>query len=424
MQIIENNRIKEKMYIEKLDNGLTIIIIPKKGVQKKYITWGVNFGSVDNKFIIGDSKEITHIPDGIAHYLEHKMFEQRSGINSLDTLSSLGVDANAYTTNNYTAYLYECTDNFYEALDEFMDYVQNPYYTAENVEKERGIIEQEISMYDDEPGWALYMNALKLMYHNNPIRIDIAGTKESIAEIDEKMLYTIYNNFYVPENMAIVACGDFKVEELLEEIKKRVTMKASNKKISRVYEEEPDTIVDKQKVINMEISTPIFLVGYKDRIVQGNVVKKYLALQLLLEIIMGNSSKLYKRLYEEGLISSEFGFDYEFARDYAHCIIQGTSNNPEKVIEELKNEIEFFKNQGINEVDFERQKKKLYGEFVKEYNDVASIGHIVISDYFKDINAFLYFEEFDCLDKSDVEEVLNTVFNEDKKVISIVKNNE
>lgn len=421
MQIIENNKIKEKMYIEKLDNGLTIIIIPKKGVQKKYITWGVNFGSVDNKFIIGDDKEITHIPDGIAHYLEHKMFEQRNGINSLDALSSIGVDANAYTTNNYTAYLYECTDNFYEALDEFMDYVQNPYYTAENVEKERGIIEQEISMYDDDPAWAMYMNALKLMYYNNPIRIDIAGTKESIAKIDEKMLYTIYNNFYVPDNMAIVVCGDFEVNKLLEEIKKRVILKKADKKITRIYENEPEGIKDKQKIVQMEISIPIFMIAYKDKITNENMIKKYLALQILSEIIMGSSSKLYKRLYEQGLISSELEFDYEFARDYAHCIIQGTSNNPEKVIEELKNEINFYKNQGISDADFERQKKKLYGEFVKDYNDVSTIGHMVISDCFKNLNSFMYFEEFDCLTKKDLEEVLNTVFDENKKVISIVK---
>lgn len=206
MQVIENSKIKEKMYIEKIPNGLTIIMIPKEKIKKKYITWGVGFGSIDNQFIIGNSQDITKIPDGVAHYLEHKMFEQRSGINALDTLTNFGVDANAYTTNTYTTYLYECTENFYEALDEFMDYIQNPYYTAENVEKERGIIEQEIAMYDDEPGQAIYMNLLKAMYHRNPINIDIAGTKESIAEIDEKVLYTIYNNFYVPENMVIVAC--------------------------------------------------------------------------------------------------------------------------------------------------------------------------------------------------------------------------
>ena len=162
----------------------------------------------------------------------------------------------------------------------------------------------------------------------------------------------------------------------------------------------------------MEISIPIFMIAYKDKITNENMIKKYLALQILSEIIMGSSSKLYKRLYEQGLISSELEFDYEFARDYAHCIIQGTSNDPEKVIEELKNEINFYKNQGISDADFERQKKKLYGEFVKDYNDVSTIGHMVISDCFKNLNSFMYFEEFDCLTKKDLEEVLNTVFDE------------
>ena len=194
MQILENNKIKEKLYTEKLDNGLTIIVFPKK-TRKKYIVCSTNFGSIDNKFYAQGENELTAVPDGIAHYLEHKLFEQENGKNSLDVLSSIGVDANAYTTNDHTAYLYECTDHFDEALDEFMNYVQNPYFTDENVEKERGIIEQEIMMYDDYPEWSIYMNAMKAMYKNNEINIDVAGTKETIAQIDKEKLYKIYNSY-------------------------------------------------------------------------------------------------------------------------------------------------------------------------------------------------------------------------------------
>lgn len=420
MQIIENDKIKEKMYTEKLENGLTVMIIPKKGEQKKYIIWGVNFGSVDNKFIIGDSKEVTEIPDGIAHYLEHKMFEQRSGINSLDVLTNAGVEANAFTTNNFTAYLYEATDNFYDAIDEFMDYVQNPYYTAENVEKERGIIEQEISMYDDEPEWQLYMNTMKLMYHKNPIRIDIAGTKETIAKINEDTLYTIYNNFYVPENMAIVVCGDFEPEEILKEIKKRMTLKMLNKDIIRVTEEEPEEIFEKKKEVKMQISRPIFMLGYKQKMSMVNIVKKDLALEILSNIIFGKSSKLYQKLYEEGLLTSELEFDFEYARDYCHFIIQGTSENPEKVIDEIKNEIGFYLNQGILEEDFDRIKKKVYGDYVRSYNDVSSIGNATLSNFFKGINVFEFFEEFDSVTKEYAEQVLANCLKEENKIISIV----
>ena len=184
MQIIENSKVKEKLYIEKLENGLTIMIMPKKGIQKKYVMWATNYGSIDNKFIVPGETEETEVPEGIAHYLEHKMFEQENGKNSLDALSELGVDANAYTTTNHTAYLFECTENFFSALDELMDYVQHPYFTDENVEKEKGIISQEIMMYDDYPEWAVYMNAIRAMYEKNPITIDIAGTVDSIKKID------------------------------------------------------------------------------------------------------------------------------------------------------------------------------------------------------------------------------------------------
>ena len=196
MQIIENSKIKEKLYTEKLKNGLTIMVIPKK-TRKKFIIWGTKFGSIDNKFIAPDEKDITVMPDGIAHYLEHKLFEQESGKNSLDTLSALGVDANAYTTNNHTAYLYECTDNFYEALDEFMNYVQSPYFTDENVNKERGIIEQEIMMYDDYPEWVLYMNAMKAMYKNLASAMNTEAGKEAQLEAQKVLLKPV-------ENMSLV----------------------------------------------------------------------------------------------------------------------------------------------------------------------------------------------------------------------------
>lgn len=209
MEKIENNKVKESLYKETLENGLTVMVIPRKGVRQKYIIFGTNFGSIDNTFVLPGETEEKTVPDGIAHFLEHKMFEQRSGVNSLDTLTAIGVNANAYTTNDHTAYLYEATDNFYEALDEFMDYVQNPYYTDENVEKEKGIIAQEINMYEDYPEWQTYLNAIKCMYKDFPVRLDIAGSVESITGITKEQLYLCYDNFYTPSNMAIAVCRRF-----------------------------------------------------------------------------------------------------------------------------------------------------------------------------------------------------------------------
>ncbi len=419
MQIIENDKIQEKIYIEKLSNGLKVIVIPKK-TQKKYIIWGVNYGSIDHKFMVGN-KEIT-LPDGIAHYMEHKLFEQENGTNSLDVLSSMGVNANAYTTNNHTAYLFEDNNNkFWEGLDEFMNYVQNPYFTDENVEKERGIIEQEIMMYDDYPDWKLYMNAMKAMYHKNPINIDVAGTKETIAEITKEKLYEAYQAFYRPDKMAIVVCGDFEPEKVIQEIEKRMTLENAKETVIRIYEDEPEEIVKDKMEAEMNISMPLFMIGYKDTNLCENQIKKDLALDIIFNILIGDSTKLYQSLYEEGILQSEPTFIYENSKIYSHVLIQGQSQEYNDVISKLEEGIEDLKKNGIQDEEFERIKKKLYGEFVKSYNDAGNIATSFVQNYFRDINPLDYFEEFKGLDKEYVMQILNMVFQKDKKVVSIVK---
>ena len=422
MQIIENSKIKEKLYIEKLDNGLTIMVLPKK-TRKKYIVWSTNFGSIDNKFYAPGEKVLTVVPDGIAHYLEHKLFEQENGENSLDVLTSIGVEANAYTTNDHTAYLYECTDNFDEALEEFMDYVQNPYFTDENVEKERGIIEQEIMMYDDYPEWAIYMNAMKCMYKDNEINIDVAGTKETIAKITKEKLYKIYNAFYNPENMIIVLSGDFIPDEIIEKVKSKVTMKSNPNETKRVYNNEQEEIVQKYIEKEMNVSIPTVLMCFKDNNLKDDKVKKDIAIDILGVVLLSKSSKLYEKLYEDGKIFSEPAFSYEFSKTFAHSMIQFQTNNVEEVVEEITNEINLLKKNGIDENDFERAKRRVYGDLVRDYNEVSSIATGIVADYFKDLNSFDYFEEFSSINKEYVEKVLKELFVESKKVVSVIKPN-
>jgi len=422
MQIIENSKVKEKLYIEKLENGLTVMIIPKKEIQKKYIIWGTHYGSNDNKFIVPGETEPTTVPNGVAHFLEHKMFEQENGRNSLDVLTALGVNANAYTTNDHTAYLYECTDNFYKALDEFMDYVQHPYFTDQNVEKEKGIIGQEIMMYDDYPEWKVYTNALECMYYNHPVKLDVAGSIESISHINKEILYKCYNTFYNPSNMAMVVSGDFEPEKLLEEIKKRLIDKKANGEIKRIFEDEPETIVKENSVQNMEVSKPIYTIGIKDVIPDSKtIVKKHIAIEILLNIIIGDSSNLYKKLYDMGNSYASPSTEYEFEKHYAHALISGQSNNPEELYKMFKEEVENLKKTGINKEDFERTQKMIYGEYVKEYNDVTDIARMFLADYFKGINSFEYLEEINTLDVDYLNQVLKDVFKEDKMVLSIVR---
>ncbi len=425
MQVIENLKVKEKAYIEKLENGLTVIVIPKQDTQKKYVIFGTNFGSIDNNFIVPGKTKPTKIPDGVAHFLEHKLFEQENGTNSLDVLSALGVDANAYTTNDHTAYLFETTDNFYEALDELMNYVQNPYFTDENVEKEKGIIGQEINMYDDEPSWQVYMNAMKLMYKENPINIDIAGTIESISKINKEILYDAYNTFYNLSNMLLVVCGDFIPEEILKEIKNRITKNDTQTEIKRIYPKEPEEIVKKEEIKIMEVNNPIFAIGFKDKLCQTkDMVKKHIAIEIILYMLLGKSSKTYKKLYEQGDMMSQPDLDYEFSKQYAHILISGIARNPQNVVKELKSAIEEYKKCGLNEEDFNRIKKKIYGDYVTEYNDVSNIARMFLADYFKGINSFDYLEEYSQVSLQYANQILKDVFRENNMVVSIVKGEE
>ena len=423
MNIIENNKVKEKLYIEKLDNGLTVMILPRKNVRKKYIICGPRFGSIDNKFIIPGKAEETVLPDGVAHFLEHKMFEQKSGINSLDTLTAIGVNANAYTTNDHTAYLYEATDNFYDALDEYMDYIQNPYYTDENVEKEKGIIAQEIKMYEDYPEWQVYLNAIKCMYKEFPVRLDIAGSVESIANITKEMLYDCYNNFYTPSNMAMAICGDFEVEKILEEIRKRITIKENKELPKRIYPDEPEKINQKELVTKMELSNPIFTIGFKDKI-EENMVKKHIAIEIILNTLFGKSSKLYKELTDNNTLIGNLDLEYEYSKEYAFILITGQSRNPRKVYERINEEIQNAIKNGLNKEDFERNKKKVYGDYITEYNSVEDTARMFLADYFKGVNSFDYLEEYNNVNVEYAEKVLKKVFDLNKEVLSIVEGNE
>ena len=423
MREIENKNIKEKCYMEKLENGLQVIIIPKKEIQKKYVIWATKFGSIDNTFIDSTTGEKVVIPDGVAHFLEHKMFEQKNGVDSFYVLMALGLDANAYTTNDHTAYLFECTDHFYEGLDDLMDYVQNPYFTDQNVEKEKGIIGQEIGMYDDDPGWQLYINAMDCLYEKNPIKVDTAGTVETISGINPEMLYKCYNTFYHPSNMVLTVVGDFEPEAILAEIKKRLKDNEVRGEITRIYPEEKLEINKKYAEKQMEVSLPLFMIGFKDNIKNkyNEVVKRHIAIEIILNMLIGKSSNLYNELYKEGYLLSQPDLEYEFGNEYSHVLIGGQSKNPQKVYEKIAEKIQEMKNNDINVQEFNRIKKKIYGDYAVEYNNVADIGRMFTSDYIKGINSFEYMDKFEEIDAEYAKQVLKEIFTEDKMIMSVIK---
>jgi len=335
---------------------------------------------------------------------------------------ALGIDANAYTTNDHTAYLFECTDKFYEGLDELMAYVQTPYFTDENVEKEKGIIAQEIKMYDDDPGWQLYMQILDCLYEQNEIKIDIAGSVESISKINPDVLNKCYNTFYHPSNMVMVVCGNFVAGDILQEIKNRLKQKNEQGNIKRIYTKNKKGIYKKYNEKIMEVSQPLACVGIKDDNLQDeNIIKKHIAIEILLNLIIGKSSKLYKTLYEEGNIMNEPDKSYEFSKNYAHVIISSQTKNPKIFEERIKNQINNYKKEGIPKGDFDRIKKKLYGEYVMEYNNIANIAKMFFADYMKEINSFDYLEYFEQVTINYTEQILKDVFKEENMATAVIK---
>ncbi|PKM80037.1 MAG: peptidase M16, partial [Firmicutes bacterium HGW-Firmicutes-13] len=300
---IENETLKETVYADTLFPGLEVFVLPKKGYNKKYASFATKFGSIDSKFYVGKNGGVLEVPDGVAHFLEHKLFEEEGG-NVFDEFGRLGASANAYTNFNMTNYLFSSTDNFEECFELLLNFVQKPYFTKESVEKEKGIIEQEIRMYQDNPGWRIFFNLLGLLYRVHPVRKDIAGTVESIQEIDENVLYKCYQTFYHPSNMALFVVGDLDAPKIIEQVK--VNLEKRNYEvlgeIKRIYPEEPAGIAKRVAEENMEVSQPLLNLGFKDRNIGftgRDLLKKEISTELLLEIIFGKSSGLYDKLYDE-----------------------------------------------------------------------------------------------------------------------------
>ncbi|KPI48181.1 EF-P 5-aminopentanol modification-associated protein YfmH [Clostridioides sp. GD02377] len=426
MEKIVNDILREEVYYEKLQNGLDVYFMPKRGFTKKYAILATNYGSNDLEFIpIGEDKKI-RVNEGIAHFLEHKMFEQPDGGDAFDKFSKLGVSANAFTNFTMTAYLFSATENFYESLEHLIDYVQTPYFTDENVEKEKGIIAQEIKMYNDDPDWNVYFNCLKAMYVNYPARIDIAGTVDSIYKITKEELYKCYNTFYNPGNMALFVVGDLDVEKVVD-----VTKKANNydvdklsKSIERFYPEEPKSVKEKEVIEKFPISMPMFNIGFKDSNV-GLKGKELLRKEIVTDILVGmlfkKGSKLYEDLYMQGLINENFGAGFSSQVDYAFSIIAGDSKEPKKVKDIIIEYIENSKKEGLSKEEFERTKKKKIGSFIKYFDSINFIANSFISYVFKDINILDYLDVVKDITFDEVEERLKEHFKEEYCVISIVE---
>ena len=415
MNKVTFDQLQETLYHEELPNGLDVYVLPKKGFNKTFATFTTKYGSMDNHFIPLGQKEAVRVPDGIAHFLEHKLFENEDGEDVFQQFSKQGASPNAFTSFTRTAYLFSSTMNIEKNLATLIDFVQDPFFSEKSVEKEKGIIEQEIKMYDDNPDWRNYFGLISSMYEYHPVKIDIAGTVESINKITKDLLYTCYETFYHPGNMVLFVVGNLNPDEIMKQIKENQAGKDFKEleKIERFFEAEPEEVHEKEKTIKMNVNTGKCLVGFKDKRPdkQGkDLLKHELSVQLLLELMFGQSSENYQKLYKEELIDDSFSFDYSGEYGFGFSVIGGDSDQPDKLAERIKEMTEEFIEKDIDKEQMESIRKKKIGYFLRSLNSPEYIANQFTRYRFNNMDLFEVIPTLEALKEADLKTAMQEHF--------------
>ncbi len=410
--------LKENVYTGEHKSGLKVIVV-EKNLAKSYATFSTKYGSINTEFVVPGETEVTKVIDGIAHFLEHKVFEQPDGTNAFALFK--GADVNAFTSYGVTNYLFGCTDYFYENFRQLLSYVQTPYFTEENVEKEKGIIAQEVRMYDDDAGQACFYNCVGGLYKNHPVRTKIAGSVEEVMKTTPELLYKCYNTFYHPSNMAVICVGKLDPEKIGSIIDEMITKDKPEGEIIQVFPEEPDEIVRPESEAFFEVAQPQFMLGFKDNCVGGDLLRRDIATTALIQTLVGKSSPLYEKLYSQGLINRSFGGYYEYEQSFAFASISGESKEPKAVAEAVYGEIERVKAEGIDKASWQRAMNVLYGGYIRLMGgDAEDIGNELMFSYHRGIDLFTYPEVWKSVTIADGEARLRELFRRDRASLSIV----
>lgn len=419
MEKITFGQLQEELFHEKMENGLQVYILPKKGFNKSYATFTTKYGSIDNHFKPLNKDDYVKVPDGIAHFLEHKLFEKEDG-DVFQQFSKQGASANAFTSFTRTAYLFSSTTEFQKNLTTLIDFVQEPYFSEKTVEKEKGIIGQEINMYDDNPDWRLYFGCIENMFHNHPVKIDIAGTVESIAKITKDMLYECYETFYHPSNMLLFIVGPVDPEETMDLVRNNQNRKeySEQAEIGRRFESEPTSVAKKTQILKMNVQTPKVMVGIKatDVNLAGEaLLKAELAVNVLLEVLFGKSSDFYEELYSEGFIDQSFSYDYTQEQGFGFALIGGDSARPEELSEKLQSFLLKAKSgEGISEVSVSRTIKKKIGSFLRALNSPEYIANQFTRYAFNDMDLFGVVPMLEQITSDDVKLAASRLIDEER----------
>lgn len=416
---IRSELLDEQYYEIRHDSGLTVLVMEKPQCTGAFAMFGTRYGSVDTCFKLESETNYTCVPEGIAHYLEHKLFESEE-LDAFERFAKTGASANAFTSFDKTCYLFQCAERVEENLEILLDFVKHPYFTKETVQKEQGIIGQEIRMYQDNPDWALGFNLYRAVYHKNPVRIDIAGTIESIAQITPELLYACYRTFYNNSNMVLAVAGNVTRAQVLA-VCDKVLQKEEPVRFAQIVPEEPTTVAQPYVEAVMPVELPKFELGFKQPaqpILRDS--KECNSMQILLEIIAGKLSPLYHELLEQGLVNPSFSAYYFTGRGFALPSFVGESGDPERVRAAILARIEDLRQNGISDEDFDLTRKSLYGQEIRTFNDVDDLAYQLVDSYFSDETMFSSLETYREITKADVEALLDHLQAENSS-FSVVK---
>ena len=412
-------RIGEEVFRATLPNGLPVYIVPKKGFSRKYALFATRYGGMDMRF--EKDGQWLDTPAGIAHYLEHKMFDTEEG-NALQELAKNGAEPNAFTSNAITCYYFDATEKFYESLEILLSFVSVPYFTDESVQKEQGIIAQEIGMIEDNPEWQVYKQLMQALYHTSPARTPVAGSVESISHITAQTLYDCHKAFYTPANMCLVMVGDVKPERIIAAANQILPAK-SGPLIRRDYgAEEELTAAEHFVTAAMEVSMPTFLVGFKCPPQHGGEEQhRFTAIgELACDVLMGESSPLYARLYAEGLINGSFGAAFDLLPGASYVYAGGDSKDPQAVAEAILSEAQRLVSQGMDGDYYRRVVNANFGAALKALNSFESIAVSMAEGCFQDYDPYRFPEVYDSITVEDVLDFLRQNMTRDHMALSVI----
>ncbi len=386
-QIIKHEFLGDSYIKAEHDSGLTILLYENKDYSTTYAMFGTQYGSVDTTFKTQHDDDYVTVPDGIAHFLEHKLFESED-MDAFARFAKTGASANAYTTFDRTCYLFSATENVYESLEILLDFVQSPYFTEQTVKKEQGIIGQEIKMTNDDPGWRVLFGMLGSMFHKNSVKVDIAGSIESIAQIDDKLLYRCYNTFYNPANMVFAVAGNFDSDKVLALVDKMIKSKEPIK-IEKLTPTEPREVVSDECEILLPVSMPMFHLGFKEVPDETeNYIRGQVLSEIAVEAVIGEGTQLYCDLYDSGVINPSFTAEVFAGRGYFINLFEGEANDPRLVRDKICEAFDKVRDSGITEEEFTVAKRAIFGRYVRAFNAPESVAGLLTMMYFSDGDLF------------------------------------